>query len=175
VHVAHRVSVAAGRRDAGAQLCVRAMAAATVADAIMSSSTGSTTTARNLAAGRIAAMPRDRDRDRGKKRKRHARPALASTRRSHGCGMSCSVRGSSSSRVSRVKIANLEAMRGSQVLSAFSILLRVRSWRAGKLISLLLSVLPSPGGRDSQGRAGYCVTSGPCQLSLPSQRKTCVM
>jgi hypothetical protein len=172
VHVAHRVSVAAGRRDAGAQLCVRAMAAATVADAIMSSSTGSTTTARNLAAGRIAAMPRDRDRG---KRKRHARPALASTRRSQGCGMSCSVRGSSSSRVSRVKIANLEAMRGSHVLSAFSILLRVRSWRAGKLISLLLSVLPSPGGRDSQGRAGYCVTSGPCQLSPPSQRKTCVM
>ena len=77
-HVAHRVSATAGRRDAGAQVCVRAMAA-TVADAIIISSTGSTTTLRNLAAGRIAVMPRDRDRG---KRKRHARrwPAPAAAR-----------------------------------------------------------------------------------------------
>ena len=47
------------------------------------------------------------------------RPALASTRRSQGWGMTCSVRGSASPRVSRLKIANLEARRGSAALSAF--------------------------------------------------------
>jgi hypothetical protein len=141
----------AGRRDAGAQECVPAMAVATVADAMTISNTGSTTAARNREAGRIAATPRAWGRG---KRKRHARPVLASTRRSQGCGVSCSVRGKSSPRVSRLKIANLEAKRGSPFLSASSILLRMRSWQAGKLISTLLSVEASPGGRDSQGRAG---------------------
>jgi hypothetical protein len=51
-HVAHRVWVAAGRCGADEQGCVPAMAVTTVADAMMVSSTGSTTTARNPAAGR---------------------------------------------------------------------------------------------------------------------------
>jgi hypothetical protein len=137
-HVAHRVSVAGGRRGAVAQDCVPAMAVTTVADAIAMSRTGSTTAARNLAAGRpgarTAVLPRDRGRG---KRKRNARPAFVSARRSQVCGMSCSVRGISSSLVSRANIANLEARRGSRALSAFSIPLRMRSWQAGKLIPLL--------------------------------------
>jgi hypothetical protein len=152
------------------------MAVATVADAIAMSRTGSTTAARSLAAGRPGArtpvLPRGRGRG---KRKRNARPALVSMRRSQVCGTSCSVRGISSSLVSRVNIANLEARRGSHALRAFSIPLRMRSWQAGKLIPLLLSVSAGPGGRDSQDRAGWCVTSGPHQHPLPSQRQTCVM
>jgi hypothetical protein len=89
--------------------------------------------------------------------------------------MSCSVRGRSSPLASRVKIANLEARRGSPALSAFSIALRTRSWQAGKLISLLLFCSALASGPGSQGRAGRCVTSGPYPLSLPSQRKTCMM
>jgi hypothetical protein len=119
-HVAHRVWVTAGRRGAGAQAWVAARALATVADAIMSSRTGRTATARNLVAGRpgarAAAMPRGRGRG---KNKRNARLALPSTRCGQGCGMSCSVRGRSSPLASRVKIANLEARRGSPALSVF--------------------------------------------------------
>jgi hypothetical protein len=115
-HVAHRVAVMAGRRGAGAQLCVPAIAVATVADAIMIRRAGRTTTARNLAAGRTAPPPRAWGRG---KSKRYARPALASTRHSQDCGMSCSVWGRASSLVSRVKIVNLEARRGSAALSAF--------------------------------------------------------
>jgi hypothetical protein len=85
------------------------------------------------------------------------------------------VRGISSSLVSRVKIANLEARRGSHALSALSIPLRMRSWQAGKLISLLLFHPAFAWCPDGQARAECCVTSGPSQLSLPSQRKTCVM
>ena len=51
-HVAHRVWTTAARRGAGAQGCVPAIALTTVADAMTISSTGSTTTARNRAAGR---------------------------------------------------------------------------------------------------------------------------
>jgi len=143
--------VAGGRRGAAAQVDVPAMAAATVADAIAISSTGSTATDRNLAAGRAGARIPARPGGRARwKSRRHARPALASARRSQGCGTSCSVRGSSSPLASRVKIANLEARRGSHALSAFSIPLRMRSWQAGKLILALLSVLAWPGGRDSQ-------------------------
>src|SRR5690349_13620276 len=87
VHVAHRVWAAAGRCGADEQGRVPAMAVTAVADAMMISSTGSTTAARNLAAGRpggrIAAMPRDRGRG---NRTRQARPAPASTRCSHDWG-----------------------------------------------------------------------------------------
>jgi len=134
------------------------------------------TTARNLVAGRpgarAAAMPRGRGRG---KNQRNARPAPASTRRSQGCGMSCSVRGRSSPLARRVKIANLEARRGSPALSVFSIALSMRSWQAGKLISLLLFCSARAQWPRSQGRAGRCVTSGPYPLSLPSQRKTYMM
>jgi hypothetical protein len=154
-HVAHRVWVMAGRRGADAQAWVPTIAVTIVADAIMISRTGRTTTARNLTAGRTAVLPRTLGLG---KSKRNAWPVLASTRRSQGCGTSCSVRGNSSPLVSWVKIANLEARRGSPALSAFSIALRARSWQAGKLISLLLFRSALAQWPRQPGSSRHCVT-----------------
>ncbi len=177
----------AARWDTGAQVRALEALVKASADASPISKTGTSITARNLAAGRPEARTTAPPPRRGRRGRTLAR---SSKRHGHGRGTSCSVRGSSSSLVSRVKIANLEARRGSPLLSALSIPLRMRSWQAGKLISLLLSVRPlvpaaagAPGGRgllrhripvrresacgdrdgnqaDGPGRAGQCVTSG---------------
>ena len=173
VHVAHRVWVAAGRCGADEQGCVPAMAVTIVADAMMISSTGSTTTARNLAAGLPGPASR-RCRVTGAGEQDPPGPA-GPARRAAATTVAGAVRGGELLVPGQPgKDLNLEAMRGSDAFSAVSIPLRMRSWQAGKLISLLLSVQSSPSGPGSQGRAEYCVTSRPSQLSLPSQRKTCV-
>jgi hypothetical protein len=108
--VCHRAAVQPAGGRAATQVLAVEMVAASTADATMISKNGTSITSRS-----------------------------AATRFSQGCCSICSRRGSSSSLVSRVNIANLEARRGSHVLSELSILLRMRSWQAGKLISLLLS------------------------------------
>jgi hypothetical protein len=64
------------------------------------------------------------------------RLAISHARRTLALGGSDSVRGAPSSRVSRVKIANIDLSRGSAPSRALSILYRTLCWLTGKLTTV---------------------------------------